>query len=519
MSYGIELVQSQGSQILPYIAWFNNRELFQNDIMGLTFPYYAPYSLWYPVAGIIAGIIPAAVVLYIYFFVQCFVEVFGLRFLARKLFPKYPDSFSWIIILLFTFGGVLRHSLGSVAPFGWTVFPDTLATGLLLFALGYFFDKRYLSAFIIIAISFYVHLSLTLFVFSIIFIIYLSRIKNIPPIQIFKTGLIFSILVIPLGLRILFNPIPPLTSSLDLWMSSIKNFQGMHAFPSQFGAFQYIPFFFWVVPFVVSFRYIRDTEQISNIKMFCGVATLLLVVTAFFTEIIPIKTVITLSFFRGSRFILIPAVFCTIALLFKIYNRNTKKFIYTGGIGFAVFFIIVNITVFHPIYRIYPDFVKSYIERINSSDSSIKGLLLYQTVKNDREYVLGWIDVQTWSRNNTPEDKLILTPYYLRGFRTYSDRGIVFDIRGLNHAIYFPVFEETNKRMIDVGFDWLEYDNLQDATSAVEKLYKSYKREDVRELSKRLGFEFIVTETEHQLEFELKYRNKYFNVYKIETKQ
>ena len=51
MSYGLDLVQAQASQIIPYIAWVQNPELFNNDLMGMTFPYYGSFSLWYKAAG------------------------------------------------------------------------------------------------------------------------------------------------------------------------------------------------------------------------------------------------------------------------------------------------------------------------------------------------------------------------------------------------------------------------------------------------------------------------------------
>lgn len=522
MYYGIDLVQSQGSQILPYMEWFNNRELFQNDLMGMTFPYYASYSLWYHAAGILAGIVPAAVVIGFYFFAQCFVEVYGLRFLTSKLFPGYPESFNWIIIILFTFGGVLRHSLGSVAPFGWTVFPDTFATGLLLFALGYFFDKRYLPAFIITAVSFYFHLTLTLFVFLIFCILYLLRIKDICLNQTIKTGLIFSIIVIPLGLRILFNPIPPLTSSLDLWMSSIKNFQGMHAFPSRFGAFQYIPFFFWVIPFVVSFRFLKNTEKISEIKRFCGVAAALLLLSTLFTEIIPVKTVIKLSLFRGSRFILIPAVFCTIALLFHACNQlrekiYLKKIIIMGGIFVTAFFIFLNIIIFHPVYREYPGFVKSYFEKINTSDNPVKRNLLYQTVKDDRHYAADWVDVQKWCRDNTPYDKLILSPYHLRGFRSYSERGIVFQYRDAQLHVYWEfLFDVITGHTSIIGMPMDDFNDPTEYQVALKKLYKNYTIDEISSLANQFNFSYIVTETDHVLDLPLAYKNSHFSVYLLE---
>ena len=68
MSHGLDLVQSQASQVLPYIAWLKNSGLFQSDLLGMTFPYYGNYSLWYKAAGWLSYVFPPMGVIYIYFF-------------------------------------------------------------------------------------------------------------------------------------------------------------------------------------------------------------------------------------------------------------------------------------------------------------------------------------------------------------------------------------------------------------------------------------------------------------------
>ena len=161
MAYGLDLVQAQGSQIMPYLFWFEHPDAFSNDIMGMSFPYYGSYSLWYMSLKWAGYFFSPMTVVHIYFFIQCFTEVFALYFFARCFFKDQQPSYYWVFVILFTFGGVLRYSLGSVAPFGWTVFPGTMTTSLMLFALGFVFRKRFITAFMITAFCFNLHLALT----------------------------------------------------------------------------------------------------------------------------------------------------------------------------------------------------------------------------------------------------------------------------------------------------------------------------------------------------------------------
>ena len=163
MAYGLDLIQAQASQVLPYMRWLKDPSGWDLDLMGMTFPFYMDYSIWYIPFKWLGAVFPSMLVVHIYFLAQCTLEVFGLYFLASRIFSDKKPVFSWSVIILFTFCGALRHSLGSVAPFGWTVFPDTMTTSVLLFSLGYFFEKKLIPAVLIAAFSFNIHLSITLF--------------------------------------------------------------------------------------------------------------------------------------------------------------------------------------------------------------------------------------------------------------------------------------------------------------------------------------------------------------------
>jgi len=530
MSYGQDLVQAIASQILSYMAWINNPELFQNDFFETTFPDYGGFSLWYRSAGWLSLLFPPMAVVYFLFFAQCFIEVFGIYFLSRKLFPELPESFSWITIVLFTFGGVLRYSLGSVAPFGWTVFPDVMVTGIMLFAWGFVIEKRFFPAFILAALSLHFHFSISFFVLITFSILYILNYKNNTLKNFLQIAVLSGAIIIPYGVGLMLNPPQQLTAGLENWVSVVRIHNGMHAFPSQFGLIQYIPFAFWIAVLFSFFKFYKNSKYFGIIRNSCLIMMGVLVISTIFIELYPIAQIISLSFFRSSRFFLIFAVFAGTALVYqtisrlregdiKIWNPNLiKKFIIVPGIAAIVFFVFLNILFYHPVFRTYPGFVDSLIEDIELSESPLKSSLFFQTIKQTPEYIAAWKNTQIWCKNNTPEDKLILTPYYLRGFRSFSNRGIVFQFRDPPLMIYhYTLYEKITARTKLLGFSVSEYTNPSEYQVLLEKLYKGYDDKDLLTLAESLDLEYVVTERGHSLEFDLKYSNDYFNVYKIGT--
>ena len=518
MSYGLDLVQAQASQIIPYIAWVQNQVLFNNDLMGMTFPYYGSFSLWYKAAGWLGTFFSPMEVVYIFFVVQCFLEVFALNFFAHKLFPDKPFTYRLTVIVVFTFGGVFRYSLGSVAPFGWTVFPDALATGLLLFACGYLLEKRFITAILITALVFNIHLGLSSFMLLVLICAYFLSDKKYTLKHILYTGLVSGILMLPVLVMMLMNPNAQLSLPYNEWLQIFKIHQGMHAFPSQFGLFQYVPFAFWMILLVTAVKFLQKSDRLSMLLKFCYAIIVVLITAFIFIEILENRYAITLSFFRGSRFLTLAGACCITAVLFEIgQHRNIlRKLLHTAGITAVFIFIFLNILVFHPAYRIYPDFVKNYLAELEKNDHLVSTTLLFRTIKDDRDYVKAWKDVQVWCKNNTPENTLLLTPFHIRGFRSFSERNIFFQYRDAPlMTYYYVVYDELMKRVRMIDISIKDLPTPTEFQLFVKDIYQNYTAEDVKKLAEELPIQYIVTEYNHTLDLPEMYRNSHFTVYRL----
>ncbi|MCP4727071.1 MAG: hypothetical protein GY863_18675 [bacterium] len=523
MAYGLDLIQAQASQVLPYMRWLKDPSGWDLDLMGMTFPFYMDYSIWYIPFKWLGAVLPSMLVVHIYFLAQCTLEVFGLYFLASRMFPDKKPVFSWTVIILFTFCGALRHSLGSVAPFGWTVFPDTMTTSVLLFSMGYFFEKKLIPAVLIAAFSFNIHLSITLFYFISIGIVAIPMLREMPVKKIIYTGIGFIIITLPLIIGVLSNPNPPLTGDYNQWLEVVMKFSASHISPSKFGIAQYVPFFFWAALFIVGLKYIAKSEQIKIAVKLLITMGIILLVSGVLIDVFHEKYAITFSFFRASRFITLIAVSVSAALFFEFYDMCScyRKILRTGGALFIAFFICLNIIVFHPAYRVYPDFVKNWIGKVEKQEGSsgINRSLLFQTLKQDRAYVESWKETQGWFKTNTSPGEMILTPYYIRGFRAFSERPMVFQFRDVPFIKYFYfMFDATKERadIIKVDFPFSDYDDITDLQVDLETLYRNYSIQDIRDIADRLSIKYIVTEKDHELDLQNLFVNDYFNIYAID---
>jgi hypothetical protein len=118
----------------------------------------------------------------------------------------------------------------------------------------------------------------------------------------------------------------------------------------------------------------------------------------------------------------------------------------------------------------------------------------YQFPKNQND----WINVQIWAKENTPNDSIFLVPPDQTGFRIYSKRSIVGDIKDGAVAIYSSEYSKS----------WRD-------TMIKLNNHITWKENDLKILQGEYGFQYIVTLTDVNLTFQEIYRNKKFKIYKL----
>ena len=114
-----------------------------------------------------------------------------------------------------------------------------------------------------------------------------------------------------------------------------------------------------------------------------------------------------------------------------------------------------------------------------------------------------WNDVQSWAREHTPRDAVLLTPPHREGFRVFSDRAIVGEWKdGTQQFFSWAFAREWEVRMRDVGAD--------DAAA-----YDALGAARLAEIAQRYGADYAVVSAPSALGFDRVYENEEFAVYRI----
>ena len=118
----------------------------------------------------------------------------------------------------------------------------------------------------------------------------------------------------------------------------------------------------------------------------------------------------------------------------------------------------------------------------------------YQFPKRDDD----WISLQKWVLQNTDKTAKFLVPPTQTGFRIFSQRSIVGDIKDGAVVIYSPNFAKHWHSIIN---DIISYESLEEP--------------NFLQLQRKYQFEYFVTKIYTKLNFSLIYQNNSFNIYKI----
>ena len=109
-----------------------------------------------------------------------------------------------------------------------------------------------------------------------------------------------------------------------------------------------------------------------------------------------------------------------------------------------------------------------------------------------------WIDVEKWAQSETNKsDTFVVLPRQI-GFRIYSKRQIIPDLKDGAVVMYDPIYA---KKWQEISNDFANFYNLSEV--------------DFINLKNKYNFNYIVTVKEHLLNLEIAYKNDYYVVYKI----
>lgn len=130
---------------------------------------------------------------------------------------------------------------------------------------------------------------------------------------------------------------------------------------------------------------------------------------------------------------------------------------------------------------------------------TIKKTIEYkQSFSANKEPKGDWQKAQIWAKENTPPDSAFMVPPNKTGFRIFSERPILGDIKDGAVVMYSSIYAKK----------WIEL--MQDLES-----YYNFGEDDFENLKVKYDFDYLITPAAQNLNFIKVYQNTSFTIYQI----
>lgn len=499
---------------IAYLSKLNNPSLYPNDIMMNmlmdTFPGYS----WKLIALVTPQINLEILLLFLHvvFRFLFFFSLFKLTyFITKNTEVAYLNALLW-----FT----------SKTKLGYVIFTNNFVQSqmvypIIIYSIYLFFKSKYLWAYILLIMAFYIHqpISVSLIVIYSLVLLLKKDIRNL-----IKYSGIFLIGITPLlkNVTTITNKVGEYNSE---WLSLMYIRNAHHILPSTWTITAWLPFFFMLIfVFVYYLFYYKKIKLDINktLAVFIVVSLIGILVSIVFTQFYPIPRLLSIAPFHSSGIFTILGSVITAFVLLQLI-RSKKMYISFAGfiLTFFYFFNQFSLDVPRSVIVLLPIALGLYfIFRKKLKILFILYLIIaivwlpYMYMKNQKpsnDYYKSWVEVQKWANKNTAKDSMFIVPVYLSSFRLYSERPIVVDWKDGGAGFYAPnYFEQWWERMKDIGIR----SNMRDVP-AQKIVYNSMSEDKIRYLFNKYDASYIVFEKREDISgFNQVFGNNYFVVYK-----
>ena len=339
--YGYEYGDNPNQiQVIPFISKIANCQLYPGDYYVDTirfFPSVYPYIM-----ALLSGFLGLEKLHFIFYILFKYLLFLSCYELSRSLFNSRKTAL--ITMFLFAFSPLITmNSLMGHDPLMKVSFYQTSAVmPLCLFALAMFINKKYIKSFLLLSAIYYINplkgnFLMAMFIACFVYF-WIYREKYICDIKRMRYAfLIFIILMLPgVFWFIKANAADTVRASM-YFVSLLRRWYPGHYFPSQWAAYYWKNLVIFLVYFVFLIRkgiVHCKARRIVEVSIFALVNLWLVAFT--FGEILPVRRIILLQFFRSDVFFVsIGLVFAANYIRILLESRSLRDILLAGLVIFS----------------------------------------------------------------------------------------------------------------------------------------------------------------------------------------
>lgn len=500
--HGYQFAVSDQEIFIPYIAKSADPSLFLGDLLFKQPS--AGASIFYPVVGFLTRIFNLQVIFFTGYSIFQFIFFLGIFRLAKIILGD--DKLAYLSLLPF----LLPKFIGGTATSTYEIFFGYRLIGIiaLIYYLIFLFEQKYYQAATVAGLGFLFH---PLSIIPNLFLLPALALSNGKVKVLIKSLIIFLFLILP-SLILARSDFSIFGSAFDReWLSIIKE-RADYVFPSTWSIRGWAAFALYPMLILIFASKLKKSFS-TKIKVIGIVSATIFIISFFLLDVLKIPI---FSQFQLARSITpLAYIGLVIVPLFLIYqNRIMKIFGWVAFIALSLnlFNLFLIITVFLIVGMIV---IKS--EKVLSPSPKIVSMAFlltifcylilnffsYQNLKNKLQFPKAgndWIDLQLWAKNNTEKEAIFLVPPDQTGFRIFSHRPIVGDIKDGAVVLYNQSYASA----------WRErMENLEN--------FQQFKKEDFIRLKAKYQFDYIVAPQSLQTDLPVIFQNQSFIIYKSDN--
>lgn len=497
--HGYQFGVSDQHIFIPYILKAADPALFPNDIL-FSQPS-ASASLFYPIMGHLSLYFDLQLIFLIGFLIFQYLFFIGIYKIAIKLLKN--SYLAYLSLLPF----VLPKFIGGTATFTFDTFFGYRSIGLIffIFFLGFLLERKYYLAVIVAAVGIWIHplsfIPNLLLLPASVLIFSKNKIKHITQSLILFSVLLFPFLVV--SNTSLLSLLPNIND--QIWLEVIR-FRDDYIFPALWNPRGWLALIMYLSLTLILMRHLNNYYQ-KNIKVIIIASLMILAFAALMLDIFRLPALAQFQLARSISPISYLALILSPLLL--VYKNTILKIL--GSISFIALvlnlfnLLAVSLSLFVLFKFIRKDF-NARVQNIKTFTPLCLFILLIFVIyfginiqNNNIEYPKkdsDWINIQKWAKSNLNQKDVFLVPWNQTGFRIFSNRSIVGDIKDGAVVMYSPSYA-------------VEWSNIRNDISE----YDSLTFKEFVHLKTRYNFNYFITRTDQNIGIQPIYSNSSYKLF------